>query len=237
MRLLLLSNSTNPGEEYLGYAGETIRAFLGEKPLKAVFIPYAAVTISFDDYERRVADRFSELGHHVVSIHHSADPAAALEQAEVIITGGGNTWQLLKLVKDNRLLKIIAAKTRGGTPYIGWSAGSNLACPTIMTTNDMPVVNPGSFRATGLIPFQINPHYTELSIPGHGGETRRQRIEEFITANPKVKVAGLSEGTMLHREGEKLRLIGKKPVIVFSRDASPVVYTSQDDLSLLLKRT
>jgi len=235
MRLLLISNSTNPGEEYLGYAAEHIKAFLGEKPLKALFIPYAAVTFSFDEYEEKVSAKFLTLGHEIISIHHSADPVEAVKMASVIIVGGGNTWKLLKMIRDNNLMDIVKRKVTGGTPYIGWSAGANVACPTIKTTNDMPVVEPDSFAAFNLVPFQINPHYTDVNPPGHAGETREQRIEEFIEANPGLYVAGLREGTMLFRENETLRLYGSKNIRIFRKGTIPAELGESDDLSFLLR--
>ena len=158
MRLLLISNSTNPGEAYLGYPKNNIKEFLTEVTGKVIFIPYAAVTFSYDEYEAKVSKRFNEMGIEIISIHHFEDRKAAVENASAIVVGGGNTWQLLKLLKDNDLVGIIRKKVLSGIPYVGWSAGSNVACPTIRTTNDMPVAEPGSFAAFNLIPFQINPH-------------------------------------------------------------------------------
>jgi len=165
MKLLLISNSTNPGEQYLDYPKQNIREFLGEKHIKALFIPYAAVTFSYDDYEQKVRDRFREAGHDIISIHHYTDPVVAVRKASAIVVGGGNTWMLLKLLHDHRLIEPVREKVLAGTPYIGWSAGSNVACPTIMTTNDMPVAEPSSFKAFNLIPFQINPHYLMQILP------------------------------------------------------------------------
>jgi dipeptidase E len=235
MRLLLISNSTNPGEPYLDYPKNNIKAFLGEKPVRALFIPYAAVTFSFDLYEEKVSERFREIGHEIVSIHRFNDPVAAVNEASAIVVGGGNTWKLLKMTRDNKLIDIVRKKVISGTPYIGWSAGSNLACPTIKTTNDMPVVEPDSFSAFNLIPFQINPHYLDVNPAGHAGETREQRIEEFIEANPGIIVAGLREGSMLIREGEKLTLQGTRKIRIFKKGTVPAEFTSNDDLSFLLK--
>ncbi|HAZ01091.1 MAG TPA: dipeptidase PepE, partial [Marinilabiliales bacterium] len=172
MNLLLISNSTNPGEPYLDYPKNDIASFLGTIPVKAVFIPYAGVTVTWDDYEKKVKTRFNEVGHDIVSIHHFANSVEAIEKAEAIIVGGGNTWQLLRLVRQNGLIAPIRKKVLAGTKYIGWSAGSNLACPTIKTTNDMPIADPMGFDALNLIPFQINPHYLDKNPEGHGGETR-----------------------------------------------------------------
>jgi dipeptidase E len=139
------------------------------------------------------------------------------------------------MIRENRLNDVVRRKVLEGTPYIGWSAGSNVACPTIKTTNDMPVVDPGSFEAFNLVPFQINPHYLDSNPAGHAGETREQRIEEFIEENPGVYVAGLREGTMLLREGEKLNLIGRNNLRIFRKGILPFESGSEDDLSFLLK--
>ncbi len=235
MRLLLISNSTNPGEPYLDYPKNNIKSFLGNKPVKALFIPYAAVTFSFDTYEEKVNERFKEIGHEIISIHRFSDPVAAVNEASAIVVGGGNTWKLLKMIRDNKLIEVIRQKVSSGTPYIGWSAGSNMACPTIRTTNDMPVVEPDSFSAFNLIPFQINPHYLDANPVGHAGETREQRIEEFIEANRDIYVAGLREGCMLLRENMKLTLIGSRTLRLFKKGTAPVELSSDNDLSFLLK--
>ena len=217
MRLLLISNSTNPGEPYLDYPKNSIREFLGTRHVKALFIPYAAVTFSFDDYEMKVRDRFREVGHDVISIHHYSDPIKAVKNASAIVVGGGNTWMLLKLLRINKLIEPVREKVKSGTPYIGWSAGSNVACPTIMTTNDMPVTRPDSFKAFNLIPFQINPHFLDANPTGHAGETREQRIGEFIEVNQKTWVAGLREGTMLLIVDGKISLTGPRKARIFRK--------------------
>ena len=235
MKLLLISNSTNPGEAYLDYPKNKIKDFLGSEKVEALFIPYAAVTFSYDSYEEKVAERFHEIGHEIVSIHRFSDPALAVRNASAIVVGGGNTWKLLKSIHDNKLIEAVRQKVIGGTPYIGWSAGSNVACPTIRTTNDMPIVDPGSFKAFNLIPFQINPHYLDANPAGHAGETREQRIEEFIEANPGVYVAGLREGTMLTYDSGSLFLSGPRKMRIFVKGKSPVELGSDDDLSFLLE--
>ena len=235
MRLLLISNSTNPGEPYLDYPKQNIASFLGKKRVKALFIPYAGVTVSWDDYEAKVKDRFNEVGHDVVSIHRFADPVKAVQEAEAIVVGGGNTWRLLQQIHSNNLVDAVRIKVLGGTPYIGWSAGSNVTCPTIKTTNDMPVVDPGSFTAFNLIPFQINPHYLDANPDGHAGETREQRIQEYIAVNRHIYVAGLREGTMFLLENGKLSLIGARSLRVFRYGAEPKEYKAGDDLGFLLK--
>lgn len=235
MRLLLISNSTNPGEAYLDYPKNNIRDFLGTKTTRSLFIPYAAVTFSYDDYERKVSERFREIGHEIVSIHRFNDPVKAVTEAEIIVVGGGNTWKLLKTIRENKLIEPVREKVKNGTPYIGWSAGSNVACPTIKTTNDMPVTEPDSFAAFNLVPFQINPHYLDANPSGHAGETREQRIEEFIEINPGVYVVGLREGTMLTVENEKIRLYGPRNVRIFRKGNTPLELSAADDLSFLLR--
>ena len=235
MRLLLISNSTNPGEQYLEYPKQNIREFLGDKHIKALFIPYAAVTFSYDDYELKVRERFREVGHDIISIHHYTDPVNAVQKASAIVVGGGNTWMLLKLLRDHKLIEPVREKIIAGTPYIGWSAGSNVACPTIRTTNDMPVAEPSSFRSFNLIPFQINPHYLDANPAGHAGETREQRIEEFIEVNPEIWVAGLREGTMFLIEGHNISLIGSRKARIFKKGHKPAELGENDDFSFLFK--
>jgi dipeptidase E len=235
MRLLLISNSTNPGEKYLDYPKENIRKFLGEKPVRALFIPYAAVTFSYDEYENKVAERFREIGHDVVSIHRSADPVKAVKNAEAIVVGGGNTWKLLRLIQENKLISAVREKVMSGTPYIGWSAGSNVACPTIRTTNDMPVIQPDSFNSFNLVPFQINPHYLDANPAGHAGETREQRILEFIEINPGVNVIGLRESTMLLIENMSVKLVGPHTARLFCKGTLPVELAPEKDLSFMLQ--
>ncbi len=235
MRLLLISNSTMPGEEYLRYPMPEIINFLGNQPLRTLFIPFAAVTFSFDEYENRVKERFSAIGHTLTSIHRSDDPAKAVNDAEAIIIGGGNTWQLVRMMNDQGLFPLIRKCVLEGIPFIGWSAGSNVACPTLRTTNDMPIIDPKGFDCLNLVPFQINPHYLDKNPEGHGGETREQRIEEFLEINQSVRVVGLREGTMLRLEGDRLSLIGKRTARIFKKGTVPVELSEHDDFSFLLK--
>lgn len=234
MKLLLLSNSTNPGEPYLSYPKHNIKAFLGEKAVKAVFIPYAAVTFSYDEYESKVNDALAEIGHSVRSIHHFADAKQAIKDAEAIIIGGGNTWKLVRTMRDNGLIELIHDKVKAGTPYIGWSAGSNVACPTLRTTNDMPIIDPKGFDTINLVPFQINPHYLDANPAGHGGETREMRISEFIIENPDINVVGLREGTMLWVENQTVKLIGKKSARIFKFNKETKELFAKDDFNFLL---
>jgi dipeptidase E len=223
-----------PGEPYLNYPKDEIKKFLGDKSVTAVFIPYAAVTFSFDDYCVKVEERFAEVGHHIVGIHTFEDPVQAIREAKAIVVGGGNTWQLVRMLNDHNLMNPIREKVFNGTSYIGWSAGSNVACPTLRTTNDMPIIDPRGFNCIGLIPFQINPHYLDANPEGHGGETREQRIEEFIEINPEVFVAGLREGTMFRLDNGKLELIGDRKCRIFKKGQEPVELSAGDDFSFLL---
>ena len=235
MTLLLISNSTMPGEAYLDYPKNEIKKFLGEKPITAVFIPYAAVTFSFDEYCEKVEKSFAEVGHHIVGIHTFQNPVKAIQESEAIVVGGGNTWQLVRMLHENKLMNPIRENVFNGKPYIGWSAGSNVACPTLRTTNDMPIVDPKGFDCTHLIPFQINPHYLDANPEGHEGETREQRIEEFIAVTKSCYVAGLREGTMFKLENEKLALIGNRSCRIFKHGIEAYELSAGDDFSFLLK--
>jgi dipeptidase E len=235
MRLLLISNSTNAGEEYLAYPMDMIKEFIGPKKVNILFIPYAGITISYDNYAARVNARFHEIGHSITSIHNHANPKQAVSDADLIVLGGGNTWQLLHLLQKNELIERIRDKVLSGTPYIGWSAGSNLCCPTIRTTNDMAVVQPDNFNALNLVPFQINPHYLDANPEGHAGETREDRINEFIQVNQDIYVLGLREGTMLLLENNTIKLIGKRNVRIFRYGITASELSSNDDLSFLMK--
>jgi dipeptidase E len=234
MRLLLFSNSTNTGESYLHYTIPYIKDFLGQDYYKVVFIPYAAVTISYNDYTAMVKKSFSGLPIDITGIHECDDVEECIENSNLIITGGGNTFHLLRELYAHNLIEILKRKVPEGTSYIGWSAGSNIVCPSIKTTNDMPVVEPPRFEALNLVSFQINPHYTEERIPNHGGETREIRLLEFIKANPDIYVVGLREGTLLKIEDNSIRLLGDKPCKIFKTGIVQKEYHSSDDLQFLL---
>ena len=233
MKLLLISNSTNAGEEYLRYPLPRIGRFL-EGVREVAFVPYAAVTFSYAEYERRVAARFAELGIRLRSVHREADPARAVRRAEAICVGGGNTFALTRKMQEQGLMAAIRGRVRAGVPYVGWSAGSNVTCPTICTTNDMPIVQPESFDAIGAVKFQINPHYLDANPEGHAGETREQRIMEYIEANPDRWVAGLREGCMLHLHDGRMELIGSRPMRMFKKGVEPFEVAAGDDLGFLL---
>ncbi len=235
MKLLLISNSTNAGEEYLRYPLGEIEKFLKTNAVTEVlFIPYAAVTFSYDEYERRVAERLSEIGISVRSVHKFENQAAAVAEAQAVCVGGGNTFALTKRMQEEGLMEAILKRLKGGMPYVGWSAGSNVCCPTICTTNDMPIVEPSSFNAIGAVKFQINPHYLDAHAEGHAGETREQRIGEYIVANPERWVVGLREGCMLNVDGTKMELIGPRTMRIFKNGVQTYEVKAGDDLSFLM---
>ncbi len=239
-RMLLISNSTMAGEPYLYYTKPFIKEFFKEINFtpdnkNIIFIPYAAVTFSFDKYVNNVNKALSELNIKVKGIQNYNNPKKAIEDADMIIVGGGNTWQLIKMLQDNKLLEPIKKKVEEGIPYIGWSAGSNVACPTIKTTNDMPIVEPKNFNAIGLINFQINPHYLDANPKNFGGETREQRIKEFLEANKNTTVVGLREGTMLYVSGNKeIILWGNKNARIFKHGNEPKEIVPNQNLLIFL---
>jgi dipeptidase E len=233
MRLLLLSNSTNPGEPYLAWPRAHIHDFLGSGA-RLFFIPYAGVRMTHEAYAAAVREALAPLGVTLVGAHESADPGAELERADAIAVGGGNTFQLLARLYAEGLLDPIRKRVRAGLPYVGWSAGSNVASPTIRTTNDMPIVEPPSFGALGLVPFQLNPHYTEERLPNHGGETRPERIAEFLEINRTERVVGLREGSGLRVEGKRLSMVGTAPLTFFRHGVPPREVGPDDDLATII---
>ena len=224
--LLLLSNSTSPGRPYLAHARDWIAEAAGDAR-RVAFVPYAAVTFSYDDYVSRVREALDGLGLEIVGVHASAEPAGVVASADAVFVGGGNTFHLLREAYRHGLLDAIRQRVAEGAPYVGWSAGSNLAGPTVRTTNDMPIVEPPSLDALGLVPVQINPHYTDAHPPGHQGETRAQRLAEFVAANPEAPVVGLPEGTAVRVADGRATLLGEGAARVFDpqspegREASP----------------
>ena len=233
MRLLLLSNSTNQGEPYLAWALPHIRDFAGTVA-RIFFVPYAGVRMQHEAYADAVRGALAPLGATIVSAHETADPVAELARADLLAVGGGNTFQLLARLYAAGLLDPIRKRVRGGLPYVGWSAGSNVASPTIRTTNDMPIVEPPGFGALGLVPFQINPHYTEARLPNHGGETRPERIAEFLELNRTERVVGLREGTGLRVEGKRLALVGSAPLAFFRHGVPDREVGPDEDLSAII---
>ncbi len=216
MPLLLLSNSTAPDGAYLAHALGWIEALLGGAR-RLAFVPYAGVVVSHSDNTERVRQALRPLGVTVASVHEATSPAQAVAEAEAVLVGGGNTFALLERMHRLGLLGAIRTAVASGAPFVGWSAGANVAGPTIRTTNDMPIVEPPSFEALGLVPFQINPHYTDAHPPGHRGETRAERLAEYVARN-ETPVVGLPEGTALRVDGNARTLLGDAPARLFSRE-------------------
>lgn len=233
-RLLLLSNSTNPGQKWLEHAEQPIKEFLGPGVSGLLFFPYAGVTLSFDRYAEKAKDVFRRLGYNLVSVHESEDPLATLKKAEGYVVGGGNTWQLVRYLYEYNLMGALRSEILSGKPYIGWSAGANITCPTLQTTNDMPVVQPSSFTTLGVIPFQINPHFLDANPEGHQGETREQRILEFLEVNRDLRVAGLREGSILRVENDEIALLGGHAVRIFCFGEEPFECESGTSLADVL---
>jgi dipeptidase E len=234
-RLLLLSSSRDANGVYLLHSSTAIRSLLGPSVHSVLFIPYAGVTIPHREYAERAAVPFAKLGYEMHSIADAEDPAHAVANAEAIVVGGGNTFQLLSALYERGLVDAIRARVHAGAAYIGWSAGAVISAPTMGTTNDMPIVEPKSLRALNLIPFQINAHYTDFHQPGHQGETRAERLEEYIAVNRTTNVLGLREGCSLSIIDDEISLNGLGSAPVFRFGAPRVEYSAGDDLSFLLR--
>lgn len=213
MRLLLLSSSRAANGPWLTWAQDELESVLaGARDI--AFVPWAGVTLGWDEYTEMLRDALAPMGVRVRSVHEG-DANAIVADAEAVFVGGGNTFRLLERLQATGTLSTIAQRVHGGMPYVGWSAGSNVACPTIRTTNDMPVIEPRSFEALGLIPFQINAHYNDFAPPGFHGETRAQRLAEFTRLNPEVPVVALREGALLRVRGETVELGGVAGGVLF----------------------
>jgi dipeptidase E len=236
VRLLLLSNAKREGMGYLEHASGYLGEFLGPSIREILFVPYAGVSKGHDAFVEQVRPVFESLGKRVTGIHTVPDPCAAVNRAQAVVVGGGSTWKLLRELRERRLLPAIRERVLSGMPYAGWSAGANIACPTIMTTNDMPICDPGGFDALALVPFQINPHYLHGNPPGFKGETREERIAEYGVLNPQVWVAGLREGTAFLVEGGAIRLLGEASCRIFRHGNAPRELNPGDDFSFLLAR-
>jgi len=236
-QILAFSSSRVGNNGYLQMALPVIKNFLGDKPLNITFIPFALVNNDYEAYATIVQEALKDLPYTIQTVQ-PANAKAIIAQGDVIMVGGGNTFKLLHDIYDCQLLDIIRDKVNNGTPYIGWSAGSNIIGPGIGTTNDMPVIAPKSFNALGLLPFQINPHYTNVKPAGHNGETRDQRLEEFMQMNPGLPIVALPEGTALQLGGTKLKFIGEKGAVLFYWDENDLAAKREilpsEDLSFLL---
>jgi len=232
MQLLLISNSTLYGSGYLDHAETEIRDFLGDVK-RVLFVPYALHDC--DAYAATAKARFAKMNYELSSIHQTKDPVRSVEDTGAIFIGGGNTFRLLKNLYDFKLIEPIRRRVAAGMPYIGSSAGSNVAAPTIKTTNDMPIVEPPSFDALNLVWFQINPHYLDADKNStHMGETREQRLLQYLEEND-TPVAALREGAMLRIENGVTLLKGSSGARIFRRGLEPVEMSPGDQLDALLQ--
>jgi len=229
--LLLISTSTVHGTQYLEHAFGPLRDFLGSVR-RVLFIPYALK--DHGGYTAKARDTFASIGYGLDSLHEVSSPKDAVERAEAVFTGGGNTFRLLAALYEADLMAVLRRRVGEGMRYAGASAGSNLACPTIKTTNDMPIVEPPTFDALGLVPFQINPHYLDPD-PGstHMGETRETRIREFHEEN-EAPVVGLREGAILRVDDGAVTLQGIAGARIFRRGKEPVEVSPVASLQTVL---
>ena len=224
-RVLMLSSSKVGNEDYLQHAIPMLNRYLLDIK-ELLFIPFAGISISWDNYTAKVQDALPN--YRIKGIHQFSNVQKALEDAQAILVGGGNTFNLLNELYQQDILDTLKNQVTKGTPYVGWSAGSNICGNSIRTTNDMPIVQPPSFDALNLVPFQLNPHYTDYQAPGHNGETRAQRIEEFCVLNPEMPVMGIREGCALLLQEGKLVLKGELEGVVFEGDVQRVIQPGQD---------
>ena len=233
-RLLLISNSTLHGSGYLDHAESEIRDVVGSGT-SVLFVPYAVRDRGA--YAAKARERFRNMGLSLISIHDISNMPRAIDEAESIFVGGGNTFRLLKGLYDHDLLGPIRRRVAAGLPYIGSSAGSIVACPSLKTTKDMPVVQPPSLEALGLIPFQISPHYLDPDPSStHMGETQEERITQFLEEN-EAPVVGLREGSMLRVQDGGVLLKGPHTARIFWRGEKPVEAAPGGSLQALLEET
>ena len=220
-KLLVASTSTLHSGSYLEYLLPELSLFFSEVT-EIIFVPYARPSgISHDAYTEKAAFAFRQIDKKIIGLHTFENPEEAIANAKGIFTGGGNTFVLVKSLHDLRLMQPLREAIFKGTPYLGTSAGSNLSGPTMMTTNDMPIVHPSSFKTLGVIPCNINAHYLDPDPSStHMGETRETRIKEFHTQQT-TPVVGLREGSWLQVTGDEIRLKGTLPARIFQQDKKP----------------
>ena len=211
---LLISASSYQDTDYLRHCKNWVKDFLGESGKEEIlFIPYAGVRRTNDEYEQKVIDRLKNKN--IKSIHHYEDKISAIKNASSIAVGGGNTFMLLYTLYKLNLIEPIKEAVANGAKYFGWSAGANIAGKTMMTTNDMPIIMPKSFDSLNIFPYQINPHFISGKLAGHNGESREERLEEFLIANPKDTIYALPEGTALLIADNEAEVIGHSEILKF----------------------
>ena len=236
-KILALSSSRSGNSGYLQTALPLIKDFLGDKILSIAFIPFASVD-GYDDYYLKVKEAMKSLPYHI-QVVLPENAKAMIKTCDCIMVGGGNTFKLLHDLYQLNLIDVIRNEVDAGVPFIGWSAGSNILGPSISTTNDMPVIEPKSFNALGLFPFQINPHYINQKQEGFNGETRDQRLIEFLKMNPGIDVVGLPEGTAIVLENGLLKFVGASAGVLFQTEKNADGFLKKEiiigaDLSYLL---
>jgi dipeptidase E len=217
-KLLLISSSTVHGTGYLDHAEQEIREILGNAR-RVIFIPYALADRA--SYGKKASSRFESMGFECKSIDEHANAVRALDEADAVFVGGGNTFRLLKTLHELSLVEAIRRRVGQGMIYMGASAGSNVACPTIRTTNDMPIVEPPTWCALNLFPYQINPHYIDAGADSmHMGETREERLLQYLEEN-EGPVIGMREGAMLRVKDGRIHLRGLRGARIFKRGCAP----------------
>ena len=230
---IIASTSTLHEGEYLEYLLPELQ--LHFKDCKTIiFIPFARPSgISHDEYTSKVATAFAKINISVKGVHEFENQKEAIQKADGIFTGGGNTFLLVTQLYKNDLMNVLADTVKNGVPYLGTSAGSNICGLTMQTTNDMPIIYPPSFQTLGLIPFNLNPHYLDPDNQSkHMGETRETRIKEFHAFN-SLPVLGLREGSWLDVKGKKITLKGNLQARLFRQNQLPEELSSGSDLSFL----
>lgn len=237
-KILAFSSSRIGNCGFLEKAAPVINQFIGSKATNIAFFPFADADKKYEEYGLAVKKglKNSTLKINVVLPENAV---SVTEKADAILVGGGNTFKLLHDLYELNLLKMIRDKINGGTPFIGWSAGSNILSPTISTTNDMPIIEPKSFKALGLLPFQVNPHYFNKKVKGFNGETRDQRLEEFLKINPQISIVALPEGSYLKMEKNLLQYFGEDEGFLFNSENNKKRFfktkiNSEEDISFLL---
>jgi dipeptidase E len=232
-KLIIASTSTLHGGSYLDYLMPTLAEFF-KNCSSILFIPYARPGgISHDEYTDKVRFAFAQIGKEVKGLHEFEHPKQAIQEAQAIFTGGGNTFLLVSQLYKFDVMSVLADQIKAGTPYLGTSAGSNITGLTMQTTNDMPIVYPPSFQTLGMIPFNLNPHYLDPDQHSkHMGETRETRIKEFHCFN-SVPVLGLREGSWLEVLGDQITLKGNLSARLFNAGQEPEEWPTESDLSFL----
>lgn len=241
IRVLAVSSSRVGNSAYLETVSPLVQNFLGSETFNIAFVPFATADNDYEGYAQKVREGLASLPH-IIQVVTPGNAKQVIEQAGAVMVGGGNTFKLLHDIYDLDIFNLVREKVQAGAPYIGWSAGANISGLTIKTTNDMPIIEPKSFNAFGFLPFQINPHYLNVKPQGHNGETRDDRLNEFLQLNKTSSIVGLPEGTALRLQDNKLELLGNQAAVLFNYDDEAKAAIKKEisigsDLSHLLQTT